>query len=61
MLASKSASIHPYFPTKGMLGGVLANRYTSDLAAYLDGLLADGLIPGLPGALHRRLPRHASQ
>jgi TetR/AcrR family transcriptional regulator, transcriptional repressor for nem operon len=39
----KSASIHHYFPTKGELGGALADRYTSDFAAYLDGLLADGL------------------
>ena len=39
----KSASIHHYFPTKGELGGALANRYTSDFAEYLDGLLADGL------------------
>ncbi len=41
----KSASIHHYFPTKGDLGGALADRYTSDFAAYLDGLLADGLDP----------------
>ncbi len=41
----KSASIHYYFPTKGELGGALAKRYTSDFAAYLDGLLADGLDP----------------
>jgi TetR/AcrR family transcriptional repressor of nem operon len=41
----KSASIHHYFPTKGELGGALADRYTSDFAAYLDGLLADGLDP----------------
>ena len=39
----KSASIHHYFPTKGALGGALAERYTADFAAYLDGLLADGL------------------
>jgi TetR/AcrR family transcriptional regulator, transcriptional repressor for nem operon len=39
----KSASIHHYFPTKGELGGALADRYTSDFAAYLDGLLAEGL------------------
>ena len=39
----RSASIHHYFPTKGELGAALAERYTSDLAAYLDGLLADGL------------------
>ena len=41
----KSASIHHYFPTQGELGGALADRYTSDFAAYLDGLLADGSIP----------------
>jgi len=41
----KSASIHHYFPTKGGLGGALADRYTSDFAEYLDGLLADGLDP----------------
>jgi TetR/AcrR family transcriptional repressor of nem operon len=41
----KSASIHHYFPTKGELGGALADRYTSDFAEYLDGLLADGLDP----------------
>ncbi len=41
----KSASIHHYFPTKGELGGALADRYTADFAAYLDGLLADGLDP----------------
>src|ERR1700761_5798692 len=41
----KSASIHHYFPSKGELGGALADRYTSDFAAYLDGLLADGLDP----------------
>jgi TetR/AcrR family transcriptional regulator, transcriptional repressor for nem operon len=39
----KSASIHHYFPTKGELGGALAERYTSDFKEYLDGLLADGL------------------
>jgi TetR/AcrR family transcriptional repressor of nem operon len=39
----KSASIHYYFPTKGELGAALANRYTSDFAEYLDGLIADGL------------------
>ncbi len=39
----KSASIHYHFPTKGDLGGALAQLYTSDFAAYLDGLLADGL------------------
>ncbi len=41
----KSASIHHYFPSKGELGGALADRYTSDFSAYLDGLLADGLDP----------------
>jgi TetR/AcrR family transcriptional repressor of nem operon len=41
----KSASIHHYFPTKGELGGALADRYTSDFAAYLDGLLDEGLDP----------------
>jgi TetR/AcrR family transcriptional repressor of nem operon len=39
----KSASIHHYFPTKGELGGVLAERYTADFSAYLEGLLAEGL------------------
>jgi TetR/AcrR family transcriptional regulator, transcriptional repressor for nem operon len=39
----KSASIHHYFPTKGELGGALAERYTFDFKEYLDGLLADGL------------------
>jgi TetR/AcrR family transcriptional repressor of nem operon len=39
----KSASIHHYFPTKGELGGVLAQRYTADFEHYLDGLLAKGL------------------
>jgi TetR/AcrR family transcriptional repressor of nem operon len=39
----KSASIHPYFPTKGELGGALAERYTLDFKTYLDGLLAEGL------------------
>ena len=41
----KSASIHYYFATKGELGGALANRYTTDFAEYLDGLLAEGLDP----------------
>ncbi len=39
----KSASIHHYFPTKGELGGALAERYTSDFAGYLDALLEKGL------------------
>jgi TetR/AcrR family transcriptional regulator, transcriptional repressor for nem operon len=39
----KSASIHYYFASKGELGGALANRYTSDFAQYLDGLLGNGL------------------
>src|ERR1700733_8649785 len=39
----KSASIHHYFPTKGELGGALAERYTSDFAEYLDMLLDKGL------------------
>src|SRR4030088_2442174 len=39
----KSASIHHYFPTKGELGAALANRYTSDFAEYLVGLLAQHL------------------
>jgi TetR/AcrR family transcriptional regulator, transcriptional repressor for nem operon len=39
----KSASIHHYFPTKGELGGALAERYTVDFKEYLDSLLADGL------------------
>lgn len=41
----KSASIHHYFPTKGELGGALAERYTADFKEYLDGLLAAGLGP----------------
>lgn len=41
----KSASIHYYFESKGELGGALANRYTTDFAEYLDGLLAEGLDP----------------
>jgi TetR/AcrR family transcriptional repressor of nem operon len=39
----KSASIHHYFPTKGELGAVLADRYTADLVTYLEGLLEQGL------------------
>jgi TetR/AcrR family transcriptional regulator, transcriptional repressor for nem operon len=39
----KSASIHHYFPTKGELGGALAERYRTDFREYLDGLLAEGL------------------
>jgi TetR/AcrR family transcriptional repressor of nem operon len=39
----KSASIHYYFPTKGELGGALAQQYTADFADYLDGLLAQSL------------------
>jgi TetR/AcrR family transcriptional repressor of nem operon len=39
----KSASIHYHFPTKGDLGGALAQRYTADFAEYLDGLRAAGL------------------
>jgi len=39
----KSASIHHYFPTKGELGGALAERYRIDFQEYLDGLLADDL------------------
>jgi TetR/AcrR family transcriptional repressor of nem operon len=39
----KSASIHYHFPTKGDLGGALAERYTADFAGYLDGLLAAAL------------------
>ncbi|WP_024275170.1 TetR/AcrR family transcriptional regulator [Hyphomicrobium sp. 802] len=39
----KSASIHHYFPTKGELGGALAERYRVDFKEYLDGLLAEGL------------------
>jgi TetR/AcrR family transcriptional repressor of nem operon len=39
----KSASIHHYFPTKGELGGALAERYRIDFKEYLDGLLAEGL------------------
>ena len=41
----KSASIHHYFPTKGDLGGALAQRYTADFAEYLDGLLAEKIAP----------------
>jgi TetR/AcrR family transcriptional repressor of nem operon len=36
----KSASIHYYFPTKGELGGALAQQYTADFSIYLEGLLA---------------------
>lgn len=39
----KSASIHHYFRSKGELGAALADRYTADLAAYLEGLLEQGL------------------
>jgi TetR/AcrR family transcriptional repressor of nem operon len=39
----KSASIHHYFPTKGELGGALAERYRTDFKDYLDGLLVEGL------------------
>ena len=39
----KSASIHYYFPSKGELGGALAERYTSTFAEYLDSLLGEGL------------------
>ncbi len=39
----KSASIHYYFPTKGELGGALAERYRVDFKDYLDGLLTEGL------------------
>ncbi len=35
----KSASIHYYFPSKGDLGAVLAQKYTEDMAGYLEGLL----------------------
>jgi TetR/AcrR family transcriptional repressor of nem operon len=37
----KSASVHYHFPTKGDLGAALAQRYTADLTAYLDGLLEE--------------------
>ncbi len=36
----KSASIHHYFPTKGELGAAVLQRYISEHAEYLDGLLA---------------------
>jgi TetR/AcrR family transcriptional repressor of nem operon len=36
----KSASIHYYFPSKGELGGALAERYTSDFSDYLEEVLA---------------------
>ncbi len=39
----KSASIHYYFPSKGDLGAVLAQKYTEDMAGYLEGLL-DGTL-----------------
>ena len=39
----KSASIHYYFETKGELGSALAERYTAEFKAYLDGLLDEGL------------------
>ena len=35
----KSASIYYYYPSKGELGGALAQLYTADFAAYLHGLL----------------------
>ncbi|HTH99520.1 MAG TPA: TetR/AcrR family transcriptional regulator [Acidisoma sp.] len=41
----KTASIHYYFPTKGALGGALAERYTRDFSDYLEGLLESGLDP----------------
>uniref|UniRef100_B0SW13 Transcriptional regulator, TetR family n=1 Tax=Caulobacter sp. (strain K31) TaxID=366602 RepID=B0SW13_CAUSK len=39
----KSASIHYYFPTKGDLGAVLAQRYTDDAVGYFERLLAEPL------------------
>jgi TetR/AcrR family transcriptional repressor of nem operon len=39
----KSASIHYYFPTKGDLGAVLAQRYTDDAVGYFEQLLAEPL------------------
>jgi TetR/AcrR family transcriptional repressor of nem operon len=41
----KSASIHYYFPSKGDLGGALAQKYTEAFADYLDGLLAEAIDP----------------
>lgn len=39
----KSASIHHYFPSKGDLGAAVAEQYTADFKAYLDGLPAASL------------------
>ncbi|CAN5512830.1 TetR/AcrR family transcriptional regulator [soil metagenome] len=39
----KSASIHYYFPTKGDLAAVLAQRYTDDAVGYFERLLAEPL------------------
>jgi TetR/AcrR family transcriptional repressor of nem operon len=36
----KSASVHYHFPTKGDLAAALAERYTDEATAFLDGLLA---------------------
>lgn len=41
----KSASIHHYFPNKGMLGGELTAQTTIEMEAFLAGLVADGLEP----------------
>ncbi len=43
----KSASIHYHFPTKGNLGGALAQRYTEDGSAYLEALLAETQDPAV--------------
>jgi TetR/AcrR family transcriptional repressor of nem operon len=43
----KSASIHYYFPSKGELGGALAERYTADFAAYLQTVLAQSSDPAV--------------
>lgn len=41
----KSASVHYYFPTKGDLGEVLAQQYTTEFSEYLQSLLAQSLDP----------------
>jgi TetR/AcrR family transcriptional repressor of nem operon len=41
----KSASIHYYFESKGVLGAAVAAQYTADFRTYLDGLIAEGLDP----------------
>ncbi len=38
----KSAAVHYHFPTKGDLGGALANKYAQDAQSFCDGLLQSG-------------------